>query len=128
MTDGAPRATGDGDTCRSSWGAEDMIGNVGEWVADWFQAGMGWATGDGASALPWPPGYGEDRVFNVNGRTVSSASFANGSPAAAIRGGSYADGTTADGTNAGAFALTLYYGPSSAGYWLGARCCVGEGR
>jgi hypothetical protein len=111
-------------SCISLWGAEDMIGNLWEWTADWWQAGRGWDTGfsDGADTAPWPGGYGDggDRTWNLDGRAHRGDVWTNGLPAAALRGGVWSDGP-----NAGAFAVHLYYGPSSGDAGLGFRCCLG---
>ena len=106
------------DSCISRWGAEDMIGNLWEWTADWFSAGNTWQTGDGQSATPWPAGYGSDLTYNVNGRAHNGTAYVDGLPGAALRGGGW-DG----GSSAGLFALTLHHGPSYRSSNIGARCC-----
>jgi hypothetical protein len=112
-------------SCISLWGAEDMIGNLWEWTADWGQAGRGWDAGfsDGASTAPWPSGYGDggDRTWNLDGRSSRDAVYANGLPAAAFRGGG-----CDDGSRAGAFAVYLGDGPSSWHNGIGFRCCLGR--
>ena len=127
-----PRPTGRGGatpggvgSCISVWGAEDMIGNLWEWTADWWQAGRGWDAGfsDGASTAPWPSGYGDggDRTWNLDGRSHRGDVWTNGLPAAAVRGGGWANGS-----GAGAFAVTLDYGPSLGIIDIGFRCCLGR--
>jgi formylglycine-generating enzyme required for sulfatase activity len=128
-TNGAgPRKTGMAGTvpgasasCISRWGAEDMIGNLWESVADWGQTGRGWATTDEAAATPWPTGYGEDRTWNLNGRAYSEpAGWTDGLPAAGHRGGSWGHGTSA-----GAFTMYLASGPTVWAPTVGVRCCAG---
>jgi formylglycine-generating enzyme required for sulfatase activity len=135
ISDTAPRATGGAggdpgatDSCVSMWGADDMIGNLWEWVDDWHVAGMSWQTGDGQSicttgctsnAGGWPAGYGDDATWNVNGRAHDGSSYVDGLPAAALRGGYWGHG----GAQAGVFALALDGGPSLSTNNRGARCC-----
>jgi formylglycine-generating enzyme required for sulfatase activity len=73
---GAP--TGSRDNCVSTWGANDMVGNLFEWVADWVPAS--------AAA----PGWG---TFSGDLMNLSGASTTAQGPAALIRGGG-SDGVT----------------------------------
>jgi formylglycine-generating enzyme required for sulfatase activity len=122
LTGRAGRNPGGGDSCISLWGTEDMIGNLWEWTSDWWQAGRGWDAGfsDGASADVWPDGYSSDNAdttWNLNGRAAGPAGYANGLPAAALRGGSWTNGT-----QAGAFALNVGNAPSNSNNSIGFRC------
>jgi formylglycine-generating enzyme required for sulfatase activity len=122
----APRNTGQAgsvaggaDDCVSAHGAEDMIGNVTEWVAWWGQVGLHWQTGDGQQGT-WPADYGSDGTWNMDGRVGHVWPWTNGLPAAANRGGFWHYGT-AEGT----FDFNLSVGP---GYrtdlsLFGFRCC-----
>jgi formylglycine-generating enzyme required for sulfatase activity len=115
------RATGDGTACVSTWGAEDMIGNVIEYVADWYQGGQDWvgvAFADGTGAEPWPASYGDgaDRNWNLDGRAYQGG-YRNALPAAAMRGGSLNQGEYS-----GAFELSLDHAPSEDNLVTGFRC------
>ena len=120
-TGSAGKVPGASASCISQWGAEDMIGNLWEWVAWWGQAGKNWMSSDGESTSPWPSsgGYGDggDKTWNINGR-AANPSWINGSPAAARRGGNWGNGP-----DAGVFAVSLGNGPSYWGTSHGARCC-----
>jgi formylglycine-generating enzyme required for sulfatase activity len=125
----APRKTGMAGTvpgastsCISRWGAEDMIGNMWEWAADWGQAGSTFTTGDGVQETPWPSAYNADATLGVDGRTYSGWAYTDGLPTAGLRGGPW---VWAGGTLAGAFALALNYGPSGWRGDTGVRCCAG---
>lgn len=106
--------------CVSNHGAEDMIGNLWEWVDLWGQAGkVNTNFSSGTTATPWRSSYGDggDKTWNLNGEAFDHP-FITGMPAAAIRGGDWQYGT-----GAGVFAMGLNSGPSlDAGYY-GARCC-----
>ncbi len=108
----AGTVAGGADSCISSWGAEDMIGNVEEWVADWVQGGTD----------TWNPNSGTaGDVYNgdaLNG--ANPASFqGNGQnfPAAVLRGGSVSHGTIA-----GAFYYVSIVAPSVSSDRIGFRC------
>ena len=100
------------------WGAEDMIGNVWEWVAWWGQAGRDMSIAQGASASPWPVAYNGDYTWNINGEAHNGTSWATALPAAALRGGYWNNGA-----NAGVFAVDLGHGPSNWYTNTGFRCC-----
>jgi formylglycine-generating enzyme required for sulfatase activity len=122
-----PRATGGGTTCVSAWGAEDMIGNLWEWTAEWY-AGAGQSGGGESSRRVnvglsnWPNGGGNDyrgdATWNLSTAVYDGqADNVAGLPAAALRGGAW--GT---GTRAGAVALSLDSSPSAWGVPVGLRC------
>ena len=124
----APRKTGQAGKignsaiCISSWGAEDMIGNLWEWVDLWGRAGGPWQGTtfvDGKKTYPWPASYGDggDGTWNIGGR-VRNVGWVNGAPAAARRGGAF-DG----GSEAGSFTMALDLGPAYHDAKFGARCC-----
>src|SRR5262249_56038771 len=53
VTTGAePTNTGSRSSCKSVWGAFDLIGNVNEWVADWADSSV--------SCTSWPASLGND--------------------------------------------------------------------
>jgi len=118
----AKEAAGKRSKCVSRWGAQDMVGNVWEWVAWWSVAGRGWMTSDGEMATPRPTskgyGDGQDKTWNLDGTAHNGLSWTKGLPAAARRGGSWNTGASA-----GVFAVFLNYGPSSWNIYYGARCC-----
>jgi formylglycine-generating enzyme required for sulfatase activity len=114
----AIRNTGLGSACKSAWGAQDMIGNVPEWTAEWF-AGVASSSPFGALTT-WP---GADFKGDGNWNIASSAADSSGNwvvglPVAARRGGGEA---TAGSATYGRFALDLRVSP--AGY-AGFRCVL----
>lgn len=111
-TFGATRFTGNAPNCRSRFGAEDMIGNLYEWVGDWQGA-----KGDNVVVSNSATFYGQDESVGVLAAPTQGNGV--GFPAAAFRGGA-----AGSGTGAGAFALHLDFAPSIVFLAGGARCCV----
>jgi formylglycine-generating enzyme required for sulfatase activity len=116
---GAVLNTGARSSCASKWMANDMVGNVSEWVADWIQGPDG---DSGNVGTQWAPNatfnstatYGDDLIFGINDApTPVSDHF----PAALIRGGG-----PNDGPDAGVFALLAALGPSYSDGEVGFRC------
>jgi formylglycine-generating enzyme required for sulfatase activity len=115
-----PRNTGGGTGCVSSWGAQDMIGNVWELTAEWY-AGVGNETN--GTDMAWPPTsnlYAGDGTWNITSSAFAgSDGVRSGIPSAAIRGGSWGGQG-----RAGVFALYLSDAPSNWGAGLGFRCVL----
>ncbi len=113
VTSGDLRSTGGGSSCVSYWGAEDMIGNLYEWVDDWYGQG-----GDDDVGFQ-PAQYSSDGYWNVDS-AMAQAPYGTHFPAAGLRGGMWADGT-----RAGAFTMTLSTAPSTSYPFAGFRCARG---
>ncbi|MEZ4406352.1 MAG: SUMF1/EgtB/PvdO family nonheme iron enzyme [Polyangiales bacterium] len=108
-----PRNTGLGTDCVSSWGVQDLIGNLWEQTEDWYAA-AGTANGTNNAinidALSWPSGYGEDATQNVNGSVVREVpTRAIGLPGVGLLGGQWSSGTTS-----GVFSLDVGAAPRTA--------------
>src|SRR5207245_9976635 len=69
-----PVATGSRLNCVSAWGANDMVGNLDEWVADWVPASSS------------GPGWGS---FSDDFMALSGASTTAQGPGALSRGGGF---------------------------------------
>ncbi len=127
LTQGAaPRATGAAGnqpglagSCISRWGAEDMIGNVWEWVDAWESA-----TGPGppaATGVVLPVERGADVTFDVAGRAFDADGNPFAYPAGVRRGGGYDNGT-----GAGTYTLSITHVPWRSSPHTGLRCCAGR--
>ena len=89
---GSADNTGANSGCISDWGANDMVGNAVEWVADWDEQADNCAN--------WPEDFGED--FTCFGDNTLSRF-----PGAVIRGGNFNVNT-----DAGPFAVGTFLRPS----------------
>jgi Sulfatase-modifying factor enzyme 1 len=94
VNSGSVANTGAKPGCVSRFGANDMVGNVWEWVADWMPR----STACGF----WDPGFGSDDMQCIGGAATS------GEPGALIRGGYFGGGASA-----GPFAVDASRQPSS---------------
>lgn len=87
--------TGANAACVSNHGANDMVGNLFEWVADWDEV-------SGGCGL-WSAGFGGDRTCVGSASGEASTRL----PGAVVRGGNFSSGTTA-----GPFAVSAIHPPS----------------
>jgi formylglycine-generating enzyme required for sulfatase activity len=105
--------TGSRSKCVSNFGVFDMVGNLGEWVADWFEGNTSpFTLSMGAAGTD----YGNDIIFGVNPATQQGENSAN-FPAALIRSGTFLGGTTS-----GIFAFAADVAPSVSSSRVGFRC------
>ena len=111
-----PTTTGGGTSCLSAAGAENMIGSLWEWVADWGTAGAGASNAYG-TAVAWPTGYNGDQTWNIGGNAYDGAATTAGAVPAVIRGGDWGYGA-----GAGVFTFNAGIGPGSWIDSLGFRC------
>jgi hypothetical protein len=101
-------------------GAEDMIGNLWEWTAEWYAAPS--ASTSPPSATPWPSAgsYGDDSTRGISSYAHDGyTGFVRGLPAAAVRGESWGGGL-----GSGVFSLSLGDAPSHWAGSVGLRCVV----
>jgi formylglycine-generating enzyme required for sulfatase activity len=113
------------DSCISAWGAEDMVGNFGEWVSDWMVTGRRAQESDGEEIEPWSLHSGghpvDDHTWNVNGQSVQPTSAfqsIKGLVASPTRGG-----TNQAGTHAGIVFIDATFSPECYLGTTSTRCC-----
>jgi len=113
LTGTAGDTPGGVDSCISYWGAEDMVGNLWEWVEDWYGQGP-----DSGADGSQPSAYFGDGYWNVDAAEVqgSSSPFF---PATAYRGGDFMSWV-----ESGAFAMSLDSAPSRRDRLIGFRCAI----
>jgi formylglycine-generating enzyme required for sulfatase activity len=117
------RYTGLGTGCTSVWGAQDMVGNLGEWTLEW-QASPPASDVDPANAYftsDWPKEYNGDIMVSVASAAAPAPyDFSSHLPAAVWRGGS----ARSPKKTAGVFYYDLTVGPTFQHETLGFRCLV----
>lgn len=120
VTSGSARAAGLGTACRSKFGAEDMIGNFHEMVAEWGSNGVYTGSGAGNANYWYPNNQYSDYIYGVSGSSayVNAWGYVTYMPAMVLRGGNYNNGF-----QSGAFYYSMFYGPTSAATDTSARCC-----
>jgi hypothetical protein len=97
VSTGSVANTGANAGCASSHGANDMVGNLFEWVADWDEEAS-------TTCANWPAGFGGDRTCVGRGSGEASTRL----PGAVVRGGNFNSGT-----RAGPFAVSAIHQPSN---------------
>jgi formylglycine-generating enzyme required for sulfatase activity len=119
---GGARTTGQGAACVSVWGAQDLVGNVSEFVSDWLAAPP-LSTTDPTNGIPgpanWGVGFGNDHTTNLSSVAAGVTTWVAGVPAAIVRGGG-----NWEGEGAGVFNLNLSMSPSSTFGGVGFRCVI----
>jgi len=101
VSTGSVANTGASAGCVSDWGANDMVGNLSEWVADWVP--------DSTTC----PGWG---AFSDDSMCLSGASTSTQGPGAVFRGGNFGSGAAA-----GPFAVLASFQPSEPSGVIGFR-------
>jgi formylglycine-generating enzyme required for sulfatase activity len=121
---GIMRLTGQGKACVSQWGAEDMIGNAAEIVAEWAAAPSMSLT-DPNNGLPGPANWGASFAGDTATHVTSIAGnpapvgWVVGVPAAVLRGGG-----NWEGTGAGVFNMNLSVAAGGSHGATGFRCVI----
>lgn len=127
VTLGVLRPTGGADVpsqtaCKSAWGAEDMIGNVREWLDQWYAQVT---TPDPAQdAGSWPPNYGND--YTVGFGQAACFNGANGGCSTTWRVPFpvHVGGGWSDDIGAGVFTTQLDSAPFGWADNIGFRCVI----
>jgi formylglycine-generating enzyme required for sulfatase activity len=113
-----PRNTGGGTgACTSTWGIDDLIGNLSEWTEDWYiRADLVTTT----NTYWMETDYNVDYLHNIGSSAyVAPGVWQANRPVVGVRGGSYTSTTLA-----GVFALALDHAPSGWEPNIGFRCVI----
>lgn len=119
------RDPGAGPSCRSRWGAEDMIGNVAEMTIEWDQGTSASTTStvdDAAYTWGGAPEFSSDGLQRVSSQTYLGREGEAGiarRPAVGYRGGHRTMGTMA-----GMFSLLASDSPATSREYVGFRCVI----
>jgi hypothetical protein len=111
-TGNGPADTGSRSSCKSLWGAFDMIGNMDEWVGDWADRSI--------SCTNWPASLGGD--FSCVGGPGTTGNPGETSGTLSLPGAFTRGGSSSVGTNAGVFAIDAGTDPSQRSPNIGFRC------
>jgi hypothetical protein len=116
---GSMGLTGGGSACTSVWGAQDMIGNVAEWIAEWYAAPP-----LSTDEMPivrdnWGPGHNGDLTTNIASYAGVVGGWKQGVPAGIFRGGGYNEGT-----GGGVFSMNISVAPNNSYPNAGFRCVI----
>jgi formylglycine-generating enzyme required for sulfatase activity len=105
VSTGSIQNTGARPACISRFGANDMVGNLSEWVADWVPAST------------TCPGWGSaDDFSTTDDMCLAGASTNTTGPGALIRGGNFFNGVSA-----GPFSVVALNQPQTSFFYLGFR-------
>jgi formylglycine-generating enzyme required for sulfatase activity len=126
---GDPANMTQGNGCFSDWGADDMVGNLWEWTAEWYASahllglmynGMPITEPDTEAQTPWlDSSYNGDRTWGILSAPYDGSDNRRGLPTATLRGGSWELGSAS-----GIFALDLNDAPPDFGKSFGFRCAL----
>jgi formylglycine-generating enzyme required for sulfatase activity len=118
---GMKRATNGPPGCVSLWGAEDMIGNVGEMLADWQigpnNGGLGWDQKN----VAWGPEYSAAVTYGISSYALAEmgTSLKFGLPAVEVRGGTFGAANVAS-----LYQISTSFSPETAHAEVGFRCMI----
>jgi formylglycine-generating enzyme required for sulfatase activity len=115
-TAGAKVPTGSRSNCVSNFGVFDMVGNVNEWVEDWFEGDTTPFVACESSKCTADTNYGNDTMYGVNPATQQGLNSTN-FPAALVRGNTFLSGK-----HAGVFSFDAVNAPSTHSFTRGFRC------
>jgi formylglycine-generating enzyme required for sulfatase activity len=120
-TSGLARSTGQGSSCTSFWGAQDMIGNVAEWISEWFASPPSLGDNTPLFLRNWGPGHADDSTANIASIAglISNQWTNGGVPAGGLRGG-----YSGEGAGAGVFNFNLTLAPNNLYNMAGFRCVI----
>jgi formylglycine-generating enzyme required for sulfatase activity len=110
ISTGAVANTGANPACVSMWGANDMVGNLGEWVADWDEEAAACTTTTTATSSS--ADFGDD---------LTCIGRASGEPSTRLPGALVRGGDFADDSGAGRFAVSGLSEPSGSDATIGFR-------
>jgi formylglycine-generating enzyme required for sulfatase activity len=108
--------TGSRSNCVSNFGVFDMVGNLNEWVEEWFEGNHSPFTPCMDSTCTAGTDYGNDTMFGVNPATEQGLNSTN-FPAALLRGNNFEKGKVD-----GVFSFDASSAPSTHSRTRGFRC------